>query len=532
MQIQQSKPAIAILALIFTARAWSGGQQPEASPGHVIFLLDTSVGMDKLHPRNVELIQKLLKEPAIKHYNVLAFDVAGRWLEPKGWLDNNEANRKKTIKVLEDIWLEGASDLGAGLDALSRPGFPVTKETPVRVYFFSDGKMTWGETDIHSLVERLQTRCAFPVQFTKTGPKDELRKALLAYPQPADKIPKEPARAAFLRFLDKIDPRVKLLEGKNGAHVKELIKLLSEEDYEWPVQVNETKIPVLVDIDKDYRQAREKDPHKIAVYLAEAERRAKTGDASGAVRALSSVADIHSGNADAMRSVGYRLLDLKQPAAAIRLFERVQRQRPHEPHSFRDLARSLEDAGKYGLAAFQYEIVLAGTWNAKFTTSLKEVVLEEYAHMMRHAIRQKGLNKKLVNHFGERLEGIDAKKLQADLRVTISWNTDDTDVDLWVIEPDGTKCYYAHRQTKNGGELTQDVTQGYGPERYQMIKAKPGEYRIVVHYYSGPRNPQIAETHVNVVVRRDAGTPKEVSQRFTVILRQRNDQVEVCKMKF
>jgi len=121
MQIQRSKPAIAILALIFCTQAWSGGQQPEASPGHVIFLLDTSVGMDKLHPRNVELIQKLLKEPAIKHYNVLAFDVAGRWLEPKGWLENNEANRKKTIKVLEDIWLEGASDLGAGLDACPGP---------------------------------------------------------------------------------------------------------------------------------------------------------------------------------------------------------------------------------------------------------------------------------------------------------------------------------------------------------------------------------------------------------------------------
>ncbi len=152
--------------------------------------------------------------------------------------------------------------------------------------------------------------------------------------------------------------------------------------------------------------------------------------------------------------------------------------------------------------------------------------------MMRHAISQKKISHQLINHFGERLEGVEANKLQADLRVTISWNTDDTDVDLWVIEPDGTKCFYGHRQTKNGGELTQDVTQGYGPERYQMIKARPGEYLIKVHYFSGPRNPQTGETSVNVVVRRQAGTPQEVSQRYTVVLRQRNDEVEICRLKF
>ena len=142
--------------------------------------------------------------------------------------------------------------------------------------------------------------------------------------------------------------------------------------------------------------------------------------------------------------------------------------------------------------------------------------------MMRDAIRRKAVSNKLIDVFGERLEGFDAKNLQADLRVTISWNTDQTDVDLWVIEPGGEKCFYGHQKTSNGGELTQDITNGYGPERYQMIKAKKGEYRIIVHFYGDHRgNKQIVEgTHVNVVVRRNAGTPQEVSQRQTVILRR------------
>src|SRR5262249_7563402 len=148
----------------------------------------------------------------------------------------------------------------------------------------------------------------------------------------------------------------------------------------------------------------------------------------------------------------------------------------------------------------QYEIVLAGTWHNRFHASLKEVTLEEYASMMRQAIRKHAVSKELANHFGERLEELFKVKTQSDLRVTMSWNTDATDVDLWVIEPDGTKCYYQHKNTKNGGTLSQDMTQGYGPERYQIDKAKPGVYTIYAHYFRMNQNLVAGETHVNVIV--------------------------------
>jgi uncharacterized protein YfaP (DUF2135 family) len=105
-------------------------------------------------------------------------------------------------------------------------------------------------------------------------------------------------------------------------------------------------------------------------------------------------------------------------------------------------------------------------------------------------------------------------------------------VDLWVIEPDGTKCFYGHNRTASGGTLSQDQTQGYGPERYQIAKARPGEYTVIVHYYRANPNLLGGETHVNVVVARNAGGPQEVVERHTVILKQANEQVEVCKVKF
>src|SRR5205807_10610212 len=108
-------------------------------------------------------------------------------------------------------------------------------------------------------------------------------------------------------------------------------------------------------------------------------------DVDGAVRALSSVVEEFPGRADALRLAGYRLLDFRQPPQAVRLFQQVQRSRPFEPHSYRDLARSLEQTGRFGLAALQYEIVLAGSWHNPFGDSLKPLARGVYAQLMQQA---------------------------------------------------------------------------------------------------------------------------------------------------
>ncbi len=152
--------------------------------------------------------------------------------------------------------------------------------------------------------------------------------------------------------------------------------------------------------------------------------------------------------------------------------------------------------------------------------------------MMREAIQRKAVKKEVADHFGNRLEGMTAVLKPHDLRVTISWNTDGTDVDLWVIEPDNTKCFYSNRNTPSGGELSQDMTQGYGPERYQIAQAHKGTYRVMAHYYRANPNLLAGETHVNVVVTRHAGTPQEVVERHTAILKKNGEAVEVCRIDF
>jgi tetratricopeptide (TPR) repeat protein len=340
-----------------------------------------------------------------------------------------------------------------------------------------------------------------------------------------------PAVKELERFLTRVNQRIHLLDGAQGAHVKQMLAVLTEEDFDLPAGSIHGGLIYRKDV-SGYLTERERDRRDVGLYLKEARRRAESGDVDGAVRALSSIVEEHSGRGDALRLVGYRLLDLQQPGQAARLFAQVQKQRPFEPHSYRDMAHALEQSGLYTLSALNYEAVLAGTWHNRFRQELKLVAEEEYAHMMQEAIRSKRVNVKVANLFGERLEQMNRPQPKSDLRVTISWNTDATDVDLWVIEPDGTKCFYQHNRTHNGGELSQDQTQGYGPERYRIAQAQPGVYTVIVHYFGVNRNLLGGETHVNVTVTRFAGTPRERSERHTVILKKHNEQVEVCKIKF
>src|SRR5262249_58831829 len=72
-----------------------------------------------------------------------------------------------------------------------------------------------------------------------------------------------------------------------------------------------------------------------------------------------------------------------------------------EAHSYRDLARTLEEAGRPVLAALQYEVLLAADWHTRFGPALKQVVLEEYAALLRDPLPRQALGGRSEEHTSE-----------------------------------------------------------------------------------------------------------------------------------
>ena len=111
-----------------------------------------------------------------------------------------------------------------------------------------------------------------------------------------------------------------------------------------------------------------------------------------------------------------------------------------------------------------------------------------------------------------------------DMQVVLNWDTDGTDVDLHVTDPDGEECFYSHRTTKLGGRLDLDDTDGFGPEVFTLAHAKSGSYQVRVKYYSSHGHPQ---TGLRVQVILFEGTDRERRLEFDKILTKTGDKVEV-----
>lgn len=73
--------------------------------------------------------------------------------------------------------------------------------------------------------------------------------------------------------------------------------------------------------------------------------------------------------------------------------------------------------------------------------------------------------------------------LPVNIRVVINWNKDNTDIDLWVTDPNGERCMYSNNETKIGGRLSNDFTSGFGPEQFLLKKAVKGKYKIETNFF-------------------------------------------------
>ena len=189
---------------------------------------------------------------------------------------------------------------------------------------------------------------------------------------------------------------------------------------------------------------------------------------------------------------------------------------PDEPQSFRDLGLAYAAAGQRQQAIDQLSEVMLRPWDARFP----EIELIAIAEINAIIATGPPLD---VRRIDPRL----LKNLPLDLRVVMSWDADNTDIDLWVTDPHGEKCYYGHALTYQGGMMSRDFTGGYGPEEFSLRSAIPGTYRIEANFYGNPQQILAGATTLQVKLFSACGSAKQQEQSITLRLKERGESVYV-----
>jgi Ca-activated chloride channel family protein len=248
----------------------------------------------------------------------------------------------------------------------------------------------------------------------------------------------------------------------------------------------------------------------------------RSGRSDLAARVWSNLAELDLENPNLLRVLASRLAQSGRLSEAKEIYEEVAVMRPEEPHSSRDLALTLSKMGQHGKAVdLLYKVALGDypQWPEIELIALNElngILPKADAAQQRHA----AVDKRLV------------KLLDADVRITMSWDTDLSDMDLWVVEPSGEKAYYGHRETTIGGLVSRDITTGYGPEEYTIKKAMKGAYAIKANYY-GNRNPEVSGTvTVSVEVITNWGRKDEKRRTLVLRLQGESDVYQVGEIRF
>ncbi|WP_295913429.1 VIT domain-containing protein [uncultured Xanthomonas sp.] len=255
----------------------------------------------------------------------------------------------------------------------------------------------------------------------------------------------------------------------------------------------------------------------VAFYLDVADVLFERGQRDLALRVLSNLAELQLENRHVLRVLGYRLLQAGRADLAVPVFEQVLRLGEEEPQSFRDLGLAYAARGDAQAAIAQLYQVVVRDWDTRFD-GVSMIALNELNAIVARAPRP--LDTGFVD---PRL----LRNLPLDLRVVLNWDSDNSDMDLWVTDPNGERCFYGNRATYQGGQLSPDFTGGYGPEEFSLRTAKPGKYKVEANFF-GERQPMVTgATTLHLQLSTGWGTAAQRDQEVTLRLTERKETVLV-----
>ena len=219
---------------------------------------------------------------------------------------------------------------------------------------------------------------------------------------------------------------------------------------------------------------------------------------------LSNITEMKLDSVELLRIAANKLLQIEQYDYAIELFEKITQLRDEDPQSFRDLALAYWAKGDYQKAFDLLYKVLGTAWHR--SNEIKQIVFVELNNLLnaQPKLNKKDLPKELVF------------KMPVDIRIVMAWSTDNTDMDLYVIDPVNEECYYRNKLTAIGGRYPHDFREGFGPEEYMVKKAVDGKYTIRTNNFADGRQSIAGATTVYLDIYTDYGRPNQKHERTFV----------------
>jgi Ca-activated chloride channel homolog len=271
------------------------------------------------------------------------------------------------------------------------------------------------------------------------------------------------------------------------------------------------------DLYADYLDERDAWINSSAYYLDAADLLFERKQDALGLRVLSNLAEMDLENRAILRILGYRLLQAGKARLAVPLFEQVRDLAPFEPQSFRDLGLAYAAIGELQKAADALYEVARREWDGRFA-EIGLIALTE-------------MNALIATHAGaidtSRFDARLLRNLPVDLRVVLNWDADNSDMDLWVTDPNGERAYYGNRLTRQGGRMSADLTSGYGPEEFMLKAAMPGRYKVEANYYGNRQQLISGSVTLRLALITGFGTAQAREQSTILRLEDRQETVLV-----
>ncbi|SEL05051.1 TonB-dependent outer membrane receptor, SusC/RagA subfamily, signature region [Aquimarina amphilecti] len=246
-----------------------------------------------------------------------------------------------------------------------------------------------------------------------------------------------------------------------------------------------------------------------------------------AIKILTNLIEKDLDNHELMRALAYKLEYFKQNELAVVVYEKILELRPEEPQSYRDLALAYENIGEFQKSFdLLYKIyngdLLEKDEDERFL-GIEQLAYVELSRLVHKYKKKLKLSESTKTIF---------KEIPVDVRVVIDWNHNDTDIDLWVIDPNEEKGYYSNTETEIGGRLSQDMTEGYGPEEFMLKKAIKGNYKVMIDYYADNVQKISGPTILKVTMFTNYGKKNESKKVSIVRLGKQEEEIEIGSLKF